>query len=196
MITVVIPHIEVPARGAMLQQAIDSVYAQTANQYVRDPIVITDHNRRGAAWSVAHGVNMVQTEWLTLLGDDDWLMPNHHEVLMRAQQESGADVVYGRPLIVREDGSTHPCWNIEYDADLMRRTSIIPGGGSLIRTELLQRVGVPQIDDAKYGRETRQYDDWGMYLALLDGGARFHHIADELYCWRHWSGNTSGKGNR
>ena len=181
----------------MLQQAIDSVYAQTANEYVTDPIVVNDHHRHGAAWSVGQGVVQVQTEWLTLLGDDDWLLPEHHAVLMQAQRETGADVVYGTPVIVDGDGeNARPCWNIDYNEDTMRQQSIVPGGGSLIRTELLQRVGVPQVDHPKYGRQTRQYDDWGMYLALLDGGATFAHIPDVLYAWRHWSGNTSGKGDR
>jgi hypothetical protein len=194
-ITVIIPHIPVAAREPMLQQAIDSVYTQTVSEFIHKPIVITDTDHRGAAWSVAQGVAQVKTKWLTLLGDDDWLMPRHHQTLMYWAEQTGADVVYGDPVLIT-DGYDKAMWNIDWDEARQRRESYIPGGGSLIRTELLQRVGVPQADSVQYAREMSKHDDWAMYMALLDGGAKFHHVDADLYCWRVWSGNTSGRGDR
>ena len=179
----------------MLAQAIDSVYTQSVLEFVHKPIVITDTERRGAAWSVAEGLKQVKTKWLTLLGDDDWLMPRHHQTLMYWAEQTGADVVYGNPVLIT-NGYDKVMWNIDWDEDRQRRESYIPGGGSLIRTELLQRVGVPQDGNPMYAREMAKHEDWAMYMALLDGGAKFHHVDADLYCWRVWAGNTSGRGDR
>jgi Glycosyl transferase family 2 len=200
VITVVIPHIEVAgahSRGDMLQQAIDSVYAQTANELVHDPIIITDYARRGPAWAVAQGVALVTTQWVTLLGDDDLLMPRHHEVLLRAAEQTGADVVYGDLNIIDEVGTTtrEGVWDMAFDEAKLRVGNYIPGGGSLMRTALLQHVGVPQ-DDSVYAREMAVYEDWAMYIALLDGGAKFHNVPDILYCMRRWGGGGQGRNYR
>jgi hypothetical protein len=46
-------------------------------------------------------------------------------------------------------------------------------------------------------------DDHGFYLALLEAGAKFHHIHEETFIWTHHGygergvpGNTSGMPNR
>lgn len=199
-ITVVIAHIDVPgdkSREKMLYQAIDSVYTQSVLALVHKPIVTTDTERRGAAWAMGQGVAQVKTKWVALLGDDDWLMPRHHETLLYWAEQTGADVVYGNPIIVDGNGeSPRPCWPIDWDEERHRRESYIPGGGSIMRTELLQQVGYPQADTVRYAREMKAHEDWAMYMALLDGGARFHHVDEDVYCWRHWAGNTSGRGDR
>jgi hypothetical protein len=200
MITVVIPHIEVAgpnSREAMLAQAIDSVYTQSVLAFVHKPIVITDTDRRGPAWAVAQGVAQVRTKWLTLLGDDDFLMPRHHEVLMQAAEQTGADVVYGRMII--GDGTTlQPggVWDMTFDEAKLRNGNYIPGGGSLIRTALLQQVGVPQNDSVRYAHEMAVYEDWAMYIALLDGGAKFHHVPADVYYMRRWPGGGQGRNYR
>jgi hypothetical protein len=200
LIQVVIPHIEVEgphSREATLAQAIDSVYTQTVSEFIHKPIVITDTERRGPAWAVAQGVAQVKTKWVTLLGDDDWLMPRHHQTLMYWAEQTGADVVYGEPII--GDGTTlQPggIWDMTFDEERLRKGNYIPGGGSLIRTSLLKEVGVPQMDSIRYEREMAVYEDWAMYIALLDGGAKFHHVKQGLYYMRRWAGGGKGRDFR
>lgn len=193
-VTVVIPHIEVTGpknRDAMLAQAIDSVYTQSVLALVHKPVVVTDRHWQGTAWAVAQGVEQVKTKWVTLLGDDDWLMPRHHETLTYWADVTGADVIYGDVIAVTGDGNYNPGFNRDFDETKMRNDNYITGGGSLIRTELLKQVGVPQEDSVRYAREMARYEDWAMYIALIDAGAKFHHVAEPLYCMRVWAGNGS-----
>ena len=199
-ITVVIPHIEVSgphSRDATLAQAIDSINTQSVLSLVHKPVVITDYDRRGPAWAVAQGVAQVKMKWLPLLGDDDFLMPRHHETLMYWAEQTGADVVYGDPII--GDGTIEQpgdIWDMTFDEAKLRVGNYIPGGGSLIRTELLRQVGVPQLDSVRYAREMAVYEDWAMYIALLDGGAKFHHVQADLYYMRRWPGGGQGRNFR
>lgn len=191
LVTTVIPHI--PVRANLLGIAVASVHSQTHPQ--TEVVVVTDIDHRGAAWNISQGVARSHGDWVTLLGDDDWLLPAHHEHLLAAQRETGADVVYPWYEMVGRDDFQPERFGVAFDETECRRASFIPGGGSLIRGDLLRSIGIPQPGDPEFGPEVI-YDDWAMYLRLLDAGARFHHLAERLYCWRVWPGNTSGKGDR
>jgi glycosyltransferase involved in cell wall biosynthesis len=41
------------------------------------------------------GLDHAMGEWIAVLGDDDEWLPDHHEVLLRCAEETGADHVYG-----------------------------------------------------------------------------------------------------
>jgi hypothetical protein len=76
-----------------------------------------------------------------------------------------------------------------FDPDELRRRSYIQTT-SLIRTDLVRSTGGFQCPAGS------NYDDWGCFLALLEAGAQFYHVAEQTFVWNHHGRNTSGLSNR
>jgi glycosyltransferase involved in cell wall biosynthesis len=105
-ITVVIPTI--PPREALLRRALDSVAGATARieQDMGVPvssIVVQDLARNGAAKTRHQGLLAVETEHVAFLDDDDVMHPDHLVQLYGAALEFGADYVWSRFQIIKED---------------------------------------------------------------------------------------------
>lgn len=193
-ITVVISTI--PPRFEVLKRAVQSVGTQTLQA---DALLIEmDAQHTGAAATKNRGIARVETEWTAMLDDDDEFMPEHLEKLMAGAQKSGADVVYSMPYIPGVPGGIDAGGNFgrPFDPAELRRRSYIQTT-SLMRTSLLREAGGFQCPAGSI------YDDWGCFLALLDIGARFHHVPEQTFVWHHWGygrpgkpGNTSGQPDR
>ena len=184
-VTVIVAHI--PTRAWMLRQALSSICLQTVQP--ASIIVETDVHRRGAASTKNAALSRVTTEWTACLDDDDVMLPHHLETLLAAAESTGADVVYSWPQM---EGGADPRpdrFGVPFDADELRRGSYIPTT-ALIRTELAQAVGGYQCPPGS------DYDDWGVYLRMLDEGAVFHHVAQRTWIWRVHRQNTSGRPDR
>jgi glycosyltransferase involved in cell wall biosynthesis len=57
-----------------------------------------DHDKAWGLYGLAalnHGLDHAEGEWIAVLGDDDEFTSDHHEVLLAAAEQSGADHVYG-----------------------------------------------------------------------------------------------------
>jgi hypothetical protein len=190
-ITVVIATI--PPRAKLLRKALASVVVQTFQPAVI--VVEYDHDRTGAAPTKNRGLAKVDTQWVAFLDDDDQFMPEHLEKLAAAQLESGADVVYSMPYIpqLAEQGGIDPSGmrGAPFDPDELRRRSYIQTT-SLVRTKLIQATGGFQLPT----HVESDYDDWGCWLALLDAGATFYHLAEQTFVWEHHGKNTSGRADR
>jgi glycosyltransferase involved in cell wall biosynthesis len=175
----------IPPRAKMLRRALASAALQS---YPPSAIIVEyDHHRTGAAATKNRALAKVTTEWVAIVDDDDLLFPQHLEVCIAAQQVTGADVVYPWPLM-NGDGARDPRpdrFGVPFDAAELRRGSYIPTT-ALFRTELAQRVGGFQKPPGS------PYDDWGLWLAMLDAGATFHHVAERTWQWNVHGGNTSG----
>ncbi len=207
-ITVVIPTI--PPRTALLNRAAESV--AEASSFLVDaklsvPVeIITslDVDHTGSAATRNRALAVVDTEWVAWLDDDDEFLPHHLATLYRAAQATGADVVYSLPRVLDHNGRKiprQPDWGggPEFDPELLRRKAHIQTT-SLMRTERAQAVGGFAFIQDETGAVN---DDHGIYLALLDAGAKFAHVHEETFIWRHHgygtpgvSGNTSGQGSR
>lgn len=192
-ITIAIPTI--PQRKSKLRKAVSSVMAQTHPAAAIS--IAVDLTGAGSAETRNRALGAVQTEWVAFLDDDDQLLPNHLELLVRAQQESGADVVYGLPRVVDAQGNVLPR-RLEFggppvfDPELLEVRSYITVS-SLVRTAIARQVGGFEFFTDETGGS---YDDHGFYRRLLHAGAKFHHIHEETFVWNHDGGNTSGKPNR
>jgi len=187
---VIIPHI--PVRTDRLARALRSVLVQT-----RSPDVITvalDKDHTGAAATRNRALTGVTTEWVAWLDDDDEWYPDHLKRCLAAARVHRADVVYpgcdverdGRLLPVQEEWGR---FGQEFDADLLRQKSYIPVT-SLMRTELAQKT------EGFRKPEGSDYEDWGMYLQLLDLGGKFYHLPHKTWRWHHGEHSTSGRGDR
>ncbi len=199
LITTIVPHI--PPRKAMLKETLASIKAQTHTD--RETIVITDTEHHGSWWSVAQGVAQSTGEWITLCADDDYLLPIHHERCLIEAEDRCVDVLYpwyypkGEAWSgLRPDHDPHAwLFGLPFDEARVRASSTIPGGGSLIRGDMLRSIGIPKPGDPEWPPDN-PYDDWAMYLRLLNRGAVFYHLPERLWIWRFHAGNTSGKGDR
>jgi glycosyltransferase involved in cell wall biosynthesis len=191
-ITVAIPTI--PQRQERLRQAITSVLLQT--HPVASISIALDNNREGSATTRNRALAASTTEWTAFLDDDDQFLPNHLELLAHGAIESGADVIYGLPRVIRNGRVVPRHWQWggppEFNPDLLRRASYITVS-SLVRTDLAKDVGGFVFQPAGTGEA---YDDHGFYLRMLDAGAQFHHIHRETFIWNHHGGNTSGRPDR
>lgn len=177
----------IPPRAKMLRKALSSVCIQSLQPTAI--IVEYDHERTGAAATKNRALSKVTTTWTACLDDDDQFKPNHLETLLGAAGSTGADVVYSWPEMEGSGDPRPDRFGVPFDADELRRGSYIPTT-ALVRAELAQAVGGYQSPPGS------NYDDWGLYLALLDKGAVFHHVPERTWIWRVEGQNTSGRPDR
>jgi glycosyltransferase involved in cell wall biosynthesis len=104
------------------------------------------------------GLDYAQGDWIAVLADDDEWTPDHHEVLLRAQADSGADHVYGMAL--GADGQVWGAWP--------------PGDGQFTNGANLYRASLPYRYNVRSMRETGVTGDADMWLRMLAGGVAFH----------------------
>lgn len=185
-ITVVIPTIT--PRTALLERALASVDAQTLAPV--DVLVECDVDRIGAAATRNRATERVETDWVAFVDDDDELYPDHLLRLARHARLSGVDVAYPGYDCA---GGPDPvgCFGIPFDPVLLRRRNYIPVT-ALARTELVRAAGGFQPRPDEHGDPC---EDWGLWLALLDRGATFGHLAVKTWRW-HLGDTTKGRPDR
>ena len=173
-ITVVIPTL--PERGEQLRIALDSVKAQSRQPQAVH--VVVDDDREGAAVTRNRALEYVDTDWAAFLDDDDEFKPHHLRALARHAYLSEADVVY--PYFDAVGGVDRiDCFGVEFDPVLLRRRNFIPVT-VLARTELIRAVGGFEDHPDADGKPC---EDWGLWLKLLDAGARFSHLPQRTWIW-------------
>jgi glycosyltransferase involved in cell wall biosynthesis len=203
-VTVVIPTI--PGRDQVLRRAMSSVHAQQVPPH--DVRVVIDTERHGAHWARNQALDLVTTDWIAWLDDDDELLPNHIKVLVRGANKSGADLVFtyaefvgGRdPLaVMRGDGVVVPepinfPWNADAERSLRVHGNFIPVT-YMVKTKAVRAVGGFPVPYSFYAKYSNECEDYGLLLRLLDAGYKFHHVCG-VRTWRYnfWDGNVGGRG--
>jgi glycosyltransferase involved in cell wall biosynthesis len=120
----------------------------------------------GVAASTNIGMSLAKGRYFTNLDADDMLAPGvltaHCELL---EQNPHDGVAYGDVLDISHDGTeisaphaAHPGYEGDLMLTLIEKGSVLPHIGSVIRTELLTKIGGIS-DDASY-------PDWPLWLAL------------------------------
>jgi glycosyltransferase involved in cell wall biosynthesis len=186
-ITVVIPTI--PPRGPLLHRALESIRLQTLQPY--DVIVTTDLDRVGAARTRQQGLDLVETEWVAFLDDDDEFMPGHLEALAAAARAHGADYVFSWYEVV---GGTDPRpdeFGLPWLPSQPRQTTIT----TLVRTGLARQVGgftTSEHEDLHSPDRHFAGEDWRFTSRMNDAGARIYHLPVKTWLWHHHGRNTSG----
>jgi glycosyltransferase involved in cell wall biosynthesis len=206
----------IPPRAKLLRRALASVTAQTL---LPAAIVVEyDHEHTGAAATKNRAAAKATTPWLAFLDDDDQFLPHHLETLRQVQLDSSknamqavnlgmptdgpADVVYSIPDCPQLPGrrDPHGRYGVPFDPEELRRRSYIQTT-SLIRRHAFLGVGGFQLPAGKTLPDGSPcpYDDWGLWLAMLDQECLFLHVPEVTFVWNHWGrgvkdvpGNTSG----
>ncbi len=192
-VTVCIPSI--PPRRDLLTRALASVAAQTV---APDAIAIAhDLTGEGAAQTRNRALHMATTEWVAFLDDDDEFYPEHLDLLIAHQAETGADLVYPWMDIIGwdehdfNDRDPLGMFNKPFDLAELDVRNWIPVT-YLVRRELAMDVGgFPHLESERWPMDN--CEDWGFLRDLRDAGATFAHLPERTWAW-HWNGrNTSGK---
>lgn len=180
-ITVVIPTI--PGRDT-LHRALASVGAQTLRACA--VLVEPDHDREGPAVVRNRALIRVQTPWVAFVDDDDEIYADHLKLLARYARLTRVDVAY--PGWDGPDPTGmfgHP-----FDPVLLQRANYIPVT-VLARTETVRAAGGFQPHPDEHDNPC---EDWGLWLAMLDNGAKFGHLP--IRTWRMHPGGTRGRPDR
>jgi glycosyltransferase involved in cell wall biosynthesis len=198
----------IPPRAKLLRRALASVVTQTLQPAAI--VVEYDHEHTGAAATKNRAAAKATTPWLAFLDDDDQFLPHHLWTLREAVQGGTvwnwpsnwtADVAYSIPEVPQSPTGRDPHgrYGVPFDAAELRRRSYIQTT-SLIRREAFLKAGGFQLPTAHPGCP---YDDWGLWLAMLDQGAQFLHVPEVTFVWNHHGygtpgvqGNTSGQPDR
>lgn len=188
-ITVAIPTIPRRALGSappgesLLERAIDSVRAQTLPARIA---VALDANGEGAAATRQRALDLVETEWVAFLDDDDIMYPNHLQVLHDLAEETGADYVWswfdGNNPFPQHRGR-------QMDPENPHHTTMT----IMVRTELAKAVGFRNHPDAN---EEWSGEDWQFILGCVAAGAKFAHTPVLTWHYSVHPGNTSGLPGR
>ncbi len=183
-VTVLIPTI--PGRDVELARAVASVRAQTYTGEVEIRLQL-DVDREGAAAARNRALADIDTEWVAFLDDDDELYPHHVKTCVRNAWATGADVVYPAYDTVGEDPVN--CRGLPFNPAMLRQRNYIPVT-VLARTALVRQVGGFVVHPDENGDPC---EDWGLWLRLLDAGARFSHLSVKTWLWN-TQGGTRGRG--
>lgn len=175
-----------PSRVDQLAEAAASVRAQQHPPI--EHLVRFDYDRRGSAYTRNALLASVNGDYVAVLDDDDVLYPNHLALLVRAVEETDADIVY--PFC---DVEGRAGWNPSrtFDEVALRQGNYIPVT-ALIRTTLLDRVGGWPESAASPGG----FEDWALWLKALDAGARFFCVPEVTWRYRLHSGSKTYLGER
>lgn len=183
-ITVIMPHIPRRDDHPFFTEARESVEHQTrpADQF----IIERDDEHTGAAATLNRALEKVSGEWIAQMADDDFMLPNHLEVL--EAHIDGADMLYPRCRTIGNDDFR--CVD-GFDGERLARGNYIPGGGSLIRTAAVRAVG----GWCKPGDpDQHKYEDWVMWKRLYAAGYVLRHVPVETWCYRFGNHQTGGIG--
>lgn len=201
-ITVVIPTHPSRNRPAYLGRALQSVMDQS--RPARSIIVECDSTKQGSAHTRNAALERVTTKWVAFLDSDDWFLPHHLESLLGLAVREKADVAYSLPLVLGANGQVIPRqhdWGggPVFDPEYLKRKAHIQTT-CLVRTVKARAVGGFEFVMDETGALN---DDHGFFLRLLAAGAKFAHLHEETFVWRHHGfggpgreGNTSGRPER
>ena len=195
---VVIPTHPRRTKNSMTTRAVHSALAQ---RHAATAIhVFNDVDNRGAPFARQKALDLNTSEWTAFLDSDDHFMPNHLEVLVRAQLETGADYVYSwyeLILMGQRLGDRDPVFPPGHFADPWdpanpRQTTIT----MLVRTELAKSIGFwAPSDEQEFPDGHRVGEDWHFTLECNRLG-KIYHVPQRTWYWEHHGLNTSGRGGQ
>lgn len=183
-VTVVTPFHEQRRANGMLERAAASVRAQTVPVH---HILAEDIHHLGAAITRAHGLHLVDTEWVAFLDSDDEMDPDHVEQLLACAKETGADYVYPWFRVVGGSDPFPMFFGKPFDPSAPNSTTIT----ILVRTELAKEVGFARDPNVQVSGEDFQFT-----LGCIAAGAKIVHLPRRSWTWFHGSHNSSGLPNR
>jgi glycosyltransferase involved in cell wall biosynthesis len=161
----------------MLAEACASVAAQTLQP--AEHLIYVDYKHDGPATLINRMVAAAQTEWISILADDDLYDPEHLEAL--AARSVKADIVLSWCRIEGKQEKQH---RGKFDPiDLLKKRDTGMRGCFMFRKSLWERVGGWQED--VYA------EDWDFLARAYTKSARFVPVYRETWTYRFHDTNCS-----
>lgn len=183
-VSVIIPH--VPARTALLGEALKSAYEQRLTPY--EVCIAADTQKLGAAATRQRALEMASGYWIATLDDDDYFLNEHTYKLLNHAEDTGADYVFS--YFVRAlGGDPLGHFGKTFDPANPHHTTVTV----LVKRELALEAGYVNHQDANPGWSG---EDWRFTLRCIELGAKIVHLPEETWVWRRHAGNTSGMPGR
>jgi hypothetical protein len=184
----------IPPRTRQLARAVGSATRQ--NRPPEAISIAVDTGRQGAWHTRTRAVSTVATEWVALLDDDDWLHPNHLEILLKhAEADPSVDYWF---TYFEVHGGTDPLNHFSkvWDPEHPHQTTTTV----MVRTELAKQVGWHLPEPGKTIHRQMAGEDFAFTLGCRDAGAKIVHIPEITWTYVHSAepgvGNTSGMPDR
>lgn len=203
MLDVLVVTSSLEARTDLRARAVQSIRDERVEFTVAVQI---DYDATGPAVARNRAVQLatefgVESEWLAFLDDDDMFKPGHLTKCIEHARATGADVVYPWFDLIRQ-GVDRNDWEFllvdgkyafgqEFNESALRKNNYIPVT-ALVRRSLFEQVGgFPRPESPEWPHAASE--DWGLWLRLLDAGAKFSHLPERTWVWDHHGKNTSGR---
>lgn len=170
-----------PRSGTLLKDAVHSVYEQTLQPVAL--AIAMDGARHGAAYTRQRALDMVRTEWVSFLDDDDLLYSNHIETHARILTENAADFAYswfdGNNPFPMHRGR-------QFNREEPHHTTMTV----TVRTEIAKEVGFLLPDGPLH--QDWMGEDWLFVLGCANKDAKFIGTDEITWHYRVHGANTSG----
>lgn len=200
---VAIPSIK--SRQDYLTRALQTVLDQTYP--VSQISVAIDHDRHGAAPTRNRAAQSLTTDYIAFLDDDDELLPQHIELLVKKALSTEADMVYpwfhitGNPdplAVPDENGRFISPFGRAFSSQmrdyLINRANFIPVTFLIKRQVFAELGGFPTPNTPEWPHT--ECEDWGFLTKLARGSYTIAHLPERTWTWHHHGKNTSGRGDR
>lgn len=151
--------VSLPERHHLLQQALDSIHAQTRPP--DDILIGVDPRRYGEAGNMNRLIAATDCEWVAFLHDDDLWHTDHLATSEKFVEEG--DVIVSRFDLEGRPWNTIEPWHDDFDD--LRHTNWICSPSSVI----VRKATFGEWCDPDWHR----WVDWTNWNRLLDEGARF-----------------------
>ncbi len=144
------------------------------------------YKNQGIAANTNLGIAESRGDWLILLDHDDQLAPGALYEVVKALNETGADLIYSDEAVLDSEMKLLHAFHFkpDYGPDTLRGCNYITHLCAFSR-HLLESVG---------GSEREGFDgaqDYDLILRLSEKAAAIHHIPKVLYYWRRHEASTA-----
>lgn len=167
-------------RERLLLEAMASVAAQTVDvqhHIVPDPGI-------GPAKCRAMVLDEVTDDLVGFLDDDDLMDPDHVELLVRTLEEDDADLAFSW---YRREGDAPETPRVHEWSDYA--LGVMLGGRNLIPVTVVAKRDA--IIDAGSFRERDRFEDYSLWMRMLENRCRFAVFPHETWTYRQGGGNRT-----
>jgi len=141
-------------------------------------------NNRNISGATNEAIRFANGEYLAFMDNDDELTPDALYEMVKAINETGADLIYSDEDFIDLDGNyIEPHFKPDFSPDLLLSHNYITHF-VVVRKDLLHTVGM--LDSRYDGAQ-----DHELLLRLTEKAAQIHHIQKVLYHWRRSETSTS-----
>jgi GT2 family glycosyltransferase len=148
-------------------------------------IILTKDAKRGGISAASNrGLTLAQGDWLGFLDHDDLLEPDAlFQNVKWLQEHRDADLIYSDEDKLTEEGFDTPIFKPDWSPDYFLSCNYLCHF-TIIRRELVEKVG-------GFRSEFDGAQDYDLFLRIIEGTDRIHHIPRVLYHWRRSVNSTA-----